>query len=140
MVGMVFERVKTRLHMKEARANLDKLRVSRSSLAVDRSDDQDLQSEQADGDETTETASDAAPAPEVVDESGVKLTLKDLEHRKDPETPCFFDPSYPKRQTFERWLISWLSVAERGVAWLPASFASFLPHFASGPQVQLPLL
>jgi brefeldin A-inhibited guanine nucleotide-exchange protein len=84
MVGTVFERVKTRIHMKEARANLDKLRVSRSSLAVDRSDDQeDSPSENADGgNEATETASDTAPAPEAVDESGVKLTLKDLEHRK----------------------------------------------------------
>ncbi len=83
MVGTVFERVKTRLHMKEARANLDKLRVSRSSLAVDRSDDQDSQSAKAEGDdETSETVSETATASEAVDESGVKLTLKDLEHRK----------------------------------------------------------
>ena len=84
MVGTVFERVKTRIHMKEARANLDKLKASRSSLAVDRSDDQDSQSFQPEsehGEDSNETASDAAPA-EPVDEGGAKLTLKDLEHRK----------------------------------------------------------
>ena len=84
MVGTVFERVKTRIHMKEARANLDKLKTSRSSLAVDRSDDQDSQSfepESEQGEDSNETASDAAAA-EPADEAGVKLTLKDLEHRK----------------------------------------------------------
>ncbi len=84
MVGTVFERVKTRIHMKEARANLDKLKTSRSSLAVDRSDDQDSQSfepESEQGEDSNDTASDAAPA-EPADEAGAKLTLKDLEHRK----------------------------------------------------------
>ncbi len=83
MVGTVFERVKTRIHMKEARANLDKLKASRSSLAVDRSDDQDSPSFQVDsehGEDSNETASDAPAEP--VDEAGAKLTLKDLEHRK----------------------------------------------------------
>jgi brefeldin A-inhibited guanine nucleotide-exchange protein len=82
MVGTVFERVKTRIHMKEARANLDKLKASRSSLAVDRSDDQDSQSAKADSEDATETVSDAATISENVDEAGAKLTLKDLEHRK----------------------------------------------------------
>ncbi|KAK4034779.1 hypothetical protein C8A01DRAFT_38768 [Parachaetomium inaequale] len=87
MVGTVFERVKTRLHMKEARANLDKLKASRSSLAVDRLDDQDDQDDQdgqtdkADSEEAAESASHAAPS-EDVDETAAKLTLKDLEHRK----------------------------------------------------------
>jgi brefeldin A-inhibited guanine nucleotide-exchange protein len=86
MVGTVFERVKTRIHMKEVRANLDK-QASRSSLAVDRSDDQDDQDEQdspadkADSEEGNEAASDAAPSG-TVDETAGKLTLKDLEHRK----------------------------------------------------------
>lgn len=85
MVGTVFERVKTRLHMKEARANLDKLKVSRSSLAVDRfedqgeSDDREVKSNGSDG--PAETASNVA-APESADEAQGKLTLKDLEHRK----------------------------------------------------------
>ncbi|KAL2127352.1 hypothetical protein VTI74DRAFT_10873 [Chaetomium olivicolor] len=78
MVGTVFERVKTRLHMKEARANLDKLKASRSSLAVDRSDE-DSQGEKADIEEAT--LADATPS-EPVDETAGKLTLKDLEHRK----------------------------------------------------------
>lgn len=86
MVGTVFERVKTRIHMKEARANLDK-HASRSSLAVDRSDDQDDQDDQdeqadkAGSEEGNEAVSDAAPSG-TVDETGGKLTLKDLEHRK----------------------------------------------------------
>ncbi|KAK4142537.1 uncharacterized protein C8A04DRAFT_13116 [Dichotomopilus funicola] len=85
MVGTVFERVKTRLHMKETRANLDKLKVSRSSLAVDRfedqgeSDDGQVKSNGSDG--PADTASNAA-APESADEAQGKLTLKDLEHRK----------------------------------------------------------
>ncbi|KAK4155391.1 hypothetical protein C8A00DRAFT_13560 [Chaetomidium leptoderma] len=81
MVGTVFERVKTRIHMKEARANLDKLKTSRSNLAVDRSDDLDSQSDQADSEEANEPVPDAAPS-ESIDETGGKLTLKDLEHRK----------------------------------------------------------
>ncbi|SPQ24000.1 a7bd1859-5d22-4ce8-aff3-d8d273e6acf0 [Thermothielavioides terrestris] len=83
MVGTVFERVKTRLHMKEARANLGRLKASRSSLAVDRSDDQDSQAGKVDGeDATVETVSDATPSESVDKAGGGKLTLKDLEHRK----------------------------------------------------------
>lgn len=81
MVGTVFERVKTRLHMKEARANLDKLKASRSSLAVDRSDDLESQAGKPDSEDDSETVSEATPS-ETVDETGGKLTLKDLEHRK----------------------------------------------------------
>jgi brefeldin A-inhibited guanine nucleotide-exchange protein len=87
MVGTVFERVKTRLHMKEARANLDKLKTSRSSLAVDHfddredQDDQDDETDKADSEEAAESATHAAPS-EAVDETAAKLTLKDLEHRK----------------------------------------------------------
>lgn len=75
MVGTVFERVKTRLHMKEARANLEKVRPS------DRSDDQDSQAGKPESDDANEGSSDAAPS-NAVDEGGAKLTLKDLEHRK----------------------------------------------------------
>ncbi|KAK3290502.1 uncharacterized protein B0H64DRAFT_332035 [Chaetomium fimeti] len=84
MVGTVFERVKTRLHMKEARANLDKLKISRSSLAVDRLDDQDdedSQADKADSEGVSEVVSDTAPS-NAGDETAGKLTLKDLEHRK----------------------------------------------------------
>ncbi|KAL2166251.1 hypothetical protein VTG60DRAFT_3091 [Thermothelomyces hinnuleus] len=84
MVGTVFERVKTRLHMKEARANLDKLKASRSSLAVDHpedQEDQDNQTDKADSEEANETVSDATPSA-APDETAGKLTLKDLEHRK----------------------------------------------------------
>ncbi|KAL2018172.1 hypothetical protein VTK56DRAFT_1197 [Thermocarpiscus australiensis] len=81
MVGTVFERVKTRLHMKEARANLGKLKPSRSSLAVDHPDDHDSQAGKADGEEATEAVSDTAPSDAPAEGEG-KLTLKDLEHRK----------------------------------------------------------
>jgi brefeldin A-inhibited guanine nucleotide-exchange protein len=81
MVGTVFERVKTRIHMKEARAALEKLKPSQSSLAVDRSDDQDSQADNPDSEEGDEANSDATPS-ETVDDGGAKLTLKDLEHRK----------------------------------------------------------
>ncbi|KAL2138809.1 hypothetical protein VTI28DRAFT_6215 [Corynascus sepedonium] len=84
MVGTVFERVKNRLHMKEARANLDKLKTSRSSLAVDRPedvDDQDNQTDKAESEDATETVSDATHSG-TADETAGKLTLKDLEHRK----------------------------------------------------------
>ncbi|KAH6857062.1 hypothetical protein B0I37DRAFT_319025 [Chaetomium sp. MPI-CAGE-AT-0009] len=84
MVGTVFERVKTRLHMKEARANLEKLKIGRSSLAVDRLDDQDdegSQADKADSEGVSEAVSDAGPS-NTADETAGKLTLKDLEHRK----------------------------------------------------------
>ncbi|KAK4655415.1 guanine nucleotide exchange protein for ADP-robosylation factor [Podospora pseudocomata] len=74
MVGTVFERVKTRIHMREARAQLGQ-KPSHSSLTIDRSDDQDTQTEKGDNDEG------ATPLDEK-SEAGAKLTLKDLEHRK----------------------------------------------------------
>ncbi len=82
MVGTVFERVKTRIHMKEARSGLGKLKQSDSSLAVDRDvDDQSSHAENGDADEINDTASEAT-APEGTNGRSVKLTLKDLEHRK----------------------------------------------------------
>lgn len=81
MVGTVFERVKTRLHMKETRANSEKMKPSQSSLAADHPDYQDSDAGKADSDEGTEAVSDATPS-EAVDGAGAKLTLKDLEHRK----------------------------------------------------------
>ncbi|KAL2262023.1 hypothetical protein VTK26DRAFT_2691 [Humicola hyalothermophila] len=81
MVGTVFERVKTRLHMKEARAALEKVKTSRSSLAVDPAEDVDSQGDKAESEEGTEAVSEAA-ASDAVGDSGAKLTLRDLEHRK----------------------------------------------------------
>jgi len=80
MVGTVFERVKTRLHMKEARTSLGKLKTSRSSLTVDRPDDH--ASSQGNGGESEEGNDGADATPLEEPEGGAKLTLKDLEHRK----------------------------------------------------------
>ncbi len=80
MVGTVFERVKTRLLMKEARRNLSKLKQSQSSLGVDRHDDQ--ASSLGHGDHSEEGNEDADATPVEPPAGGPKLTLKDLEHRK----------------------------------------------------------
>ncbi|KAI0378868.1 Sec7-domain-containing protein [Hypomontagnella monticulosa] len=89
MVGMVFERVKTRLHMKEARINLGKLKHSSSNVTFDQSESivngNEIAAEE--DDETPNEAGDQTP-PEIAraestnEGVGAKLTLKDLEHRK----------------------------------------------------------
>ncbi|KAK3318075.1 hypothetical protein B0H66DRAFT_532586 [Apodospora peruviana] len=81
MVGTVFERVKTRLHMKETRANLGTLKQSQSSLNVDAPDDQASQVGNGDIEEGNEAGSEIN-GPETTNGGGPKLTLKDLEHRK----------------------------------------------------------
>ncbi|KAH8879007.1 Sec7-domain-containing protein [Thozetella sp. PMI_491] len=83
MVGTVFERVKTRLHMKESRSSLGKLKASASSLAVDRPDIDDGASHLGAGDfdDINDGASDVNPS-EGQNGVGPKLTLKDLENRK----------------------------------------------------------
>ncbi|KAI1134746.1 Sec7-domain-containing protein [Hypoxylon sp. FL0543] len=87
MVGMVFERVKTRLHMKEARMNLGKLKHSSSNVTFDQAESvvngNDVAAEE---DEAADDTSSQNP-PEIArtestHEGGPKLTLKDLEHRK----------------------------------------------------------
>lgn len=97
MVGMVFERVKTRLHMREARMSLGKLKRSSSNVTFDPSESVQGNGENAEngsslnedgmpddlstaetGDETA--AADPSTAPSG--SGGPKLTLKDLEHRK----------------------------------------------------------
>lgn len=78
MVGTVFERVKVRLHMKEVRIGLNKLRNSESNVAFDRADSGDGQDVSGESDET---AGSDQPAEDTA-ENGPKLTLKDLEHRK----------------------------------------------------------
>lgn len=79
MVGTVFERVKTRLHMKEARMNLAKLKNGESNATFDRRDS-------VDGDEANggngEPATTEASTAEKTTEDRPKLTLRDLEHRK----------------------------------------------------------
>lgn len=100
MVGMVFERVKSRLHMKEARLGLSKLKGSSGNLPDDMSNkDQHpngpeaINSAEADRDDAADDESMAdghAPSDAPVSElsanvqapAGAKLTLKDLEHRK----------------------------------------------------------
>lgn len=81
MVGTVFERVKTRIHMKEARTNLSKIGKrpgNASSLTVDASGSLN----DATGSNEEEAMQDSTPLATPIDEDGPKLTLKDLEHRK----------------------------------------------------------
>ncbi|KAI0532716.1 guanine nucleotide exchange factor [Xylaria digitata] len=89
MVGMVFERVKTRLHMKEARMNLGKLKHSSSSVTFDqpdtiasengisRSNDHEGSPDDANADDESEVG-----PLHITNDGGPRLTLKDLEHRK----------------------------------------------------------
>jgi brefeldin A-inhibited guanine nucleotide-exchange protein len=81
MVGTVFERVKTRIHMKEARLDLSRLGKNAgnaSSFTVDASE--------SINESAGAIGSEEAVAETLVDEmsgdDGPKLTLKDLEHRK----------------------------------------------------------
>ncbi|CAG8962289.1 hypothetical protein HYFRA_00005344, partial [Hymenoscyphus fraxineus] len=82
MVGTVFERVKTRIHMKEARQSLSKLGKNTrngSSYTVDASESVNDASTINEVDESVqETPLSGSPNGD-----GPKLTLKDLEHRKD---------------------------------------------------------
>ena len=84
MVGTVFERVKTRLNMKEARVSLGGLKHDSSNATFDPTE--------ANGDQSIEDQDDLdeSPAPtegtgaDVAEQEGpgAKLTLKDLERRK----------------------------------------------------------
>ncbi|KAI8286882.1 Protein transport protein SEC7 [Colletotrichum sp. SAR11_240] len=86
MVGTVFERVKTRLHMKEARLNLDKLKHSSSNVTFEQTESVNGAGVAGEGDEEREdspTPEGAEQGPASNAENGIgKLTLKDLEHRK----------------------------------------------------------
>ncbi|KAI1824068.1 Sec7-domain-containing protein [Xylaria intraflava] len=88
MVGMVFERVKTRLHMKEARMNLSKLKHSSSNVTFDPADTAASEHDVDHGDNEDEPTdnnagaeSEATPSQNTGDRA-VRLTLRDLEHRK----------------------------------------------------------
>lgn len=82
MVGTVFERVKTRLHMKEARVNLAKLKNGESNATFDRRDSVDGDEANGEDGEPAEAATTEPSAAEQTTEEGPKLTLRDLEHRK----------------------------------------------------------
>lgn len=88
MVGMVFERVKTRLHMKEARLSLGKLKHSSSNVTFDQVDAGDEDGtgrggndEESPGDANADDEPEAG-LPQPTSNGGPRLTLKDLEHRK----------------------------------------------------------
>lgn len=76
MVLTVFERVKTRLDMKEARLNLGSLRHSSSNVTLD-----PVEPANGAADADASSVPSAEPSPEAP-EDGAKLTLRDLEHRK----------------------------------------------------------
>lgn len=85
MVGTVFERVKTRIHMKESRLSLTKLgkETNTSSLTVDVTGPSEVGSESSE-EEQAQGEDQEAPESEQAEaaDDGPKLTLKDLEHRK----------------------------------------------------------
>lgn len=80
MVGTVFERVKTRLHMKEARLTLANLKNNSSNVTFDAAESTNG-TVAADGDDSATPSNNERSATEPP-ESSAKLTLKDLEHRK----------------------------------------------------------
>lgn len=86
MVGTVFERVKTRIHMKEARNNLSKLgkdTANTSSYTVDASEPAAESYDNAEVDSAAEAGSEVAGSDHSQARTEEpKLTLKDLEHRK----------------------------------------------------------
>lgn len=82
MVGTVFERVKTRLHMKEARLNLEHLKNGSSNVTFDQAESANGANDSPDRDESPDETTEAANSSTESAESGAKLTLKDLEHRK----------------------------------------------------------
>ncbi|KAF3767230.1 hypothetical protein M406DRAFT_79680 [Cryphonectria parasitica EP155] len=82
MVGTVFERVKLRLHMKETRLGLAKLKQSESNVALDHHDSVSERDTNGGSDDAVETPDAEASATRQEADDGPKLTLKDLEHRK----------------------------------------------------------
>jgi brefeldin A-inhibited guanine nucleotide-exchange protein len=83
MVGTVFERVKTRIHMKEARLNLSRLGKSAantSSFTVD-VDASDSMNETPGSNELEESVDESTTSDMASSEAGPKLTLKDFERQ-----------------------------------------------------------
>ncbi|EJT78155.1 transporter SEC7 [Gaeumannomyces tritici R3-111a-1] len=79
MAGTVFERVKTRLHMKESRVNLSKLKHSTSNVTFG---PPESLSDDFDDADAVDGVSEADPS-EAHEDSAAKLTLKDLERIKN---------------------------------------------------------
>ncbi|KAM3081151.1 guanine nucleotide exchange protein for ADP-robosylation factor [Clarireedia jacksonii] len=82
MVGTVFERVKTRIHMKEARSSLSKLERNAGNTSSFTVDAPESLNGVPVGTEREETLDESAPVDGAPSEDAPKLTLKDLEHRK----------------------------------------------------------
>lgn len=81
MVGTVFERVKTRIHMKEARLNLAKLEKGTGNISTATIDATDSMNDTSGSNEPDESIAESHTS-EGTSPGGPKLTLKDLEHRK----------------------------------------------------------
>jgi brefeldin A-inhibited guanine nucleotide-exchange protein len=81
MVGTVFERVKTRIHMKEARLNLAKLEKGNGNMSSATFDATDSINDAPGSHEREESIADSTTSDGQLPD-GPKLTLKDLEHRK----------------------------------------------------------
>lgn len=82
MVGTVFERVKLRLHMKEARMGLTKLKQSGSNVTFEQPDSGSEHDTSGGSDGAQEPQAPEPTTTEQQADDGPKLTLKDLEHRK----------------------------------------------------------
>ncbi|KAG5923773.1 hypothetical protein E4U42_004839 [Claviceps africana] len=88
MVGTVFERVKTRLHMKESRLQLAHLKNSSSNVTLDAADSANDVLAETETQAKAEAEADQAPPLQSEAHTpahangGTKLTLKDLENRK----------------------------------------------------------
>jgi brefeldin A-inhibited guanine nucleotide-exchange protein len=83
MVGTVFERVRTRLQMKEMRTSVGKPKQSSNGNGynADAQEDASIQIANGDGEESPDGTFEEGQGEEAKG-SGPKLTLKDLEHRK----------------------------------------------------------
>jgi brefeldin A-inhibited guanine nucleotide-exchange protein len=81
MVGTVFERVTTRLSMKESRMSLSKLKLSSSNVTFDPAESVNGVSSTNDGDDSPGATAETLTTESAPDD-GAKLTLKDLENRK----------------------------------------------------------
>ncbi|KAG9237809.1 hypothetical protein BJ875DRAFT_369269 [Amylocarpus encephaloides] len=81
MVGTVFERVKTRIHMKEARLNLSRLGKNTGNTSSYTVDAPESINETVGTNEENEAVTET-PMEATEDGDEPKLTLKDLEHRK----------------------------------------------------------
>ncbi|KAI1006015.1 Protein transport protein [Podosphaera aphanis] len=82
MVGTVFERVKTRLRMKESRLGLYGLKKNMANGSTFTTDAPDSMNDSPAANDVEDSIEDTATSYAPSIEDGPKLTLKDLEHRK----------------------------------------------------------